>query len=122
MAQEKAFICVGCPLGCEVTLTINDTGEVLGFAGNKCKEGEKYVLEEYQHPVRTLTATVLTDGSSQPLLAVRTSKPILKTTQLQSMQVIAGARAKPPLKMGDVVIPNLLGTGVDVVASSDLLS
>jgi len=122
VAQEKAFICIGCPLGCEVTLTINDNGEVLEFEGNKCKEGEKYVLEEYKNPVRTLTATVLTEGSSQPLLAVRTSKPILKTKLVQSMAVIAGTRAKPPLKMGDVIVPNLLDTGADLVASSDLSS
>lgn len=122
MTQNKTFICVGCPLGCAVTLTIDDKGDVQEFTGNKCKEGKKYVLEEYQNPVRTLTATVLTEGSAYPLLAVRTSKPILKTKQIQGMQVIAGVKAKPPLKMGDVVIPNLLGTGVDVVASSDLLS
>ena len=103
-------------------MTIDKKGEVQEFAGNKCKEGKKYVLEEYQNPVRTLTATVLTEGSSQPLLAVRTSKPILKTKQIPGMQVIAGVKARPPLKMGDVVIPDLLGTGVDVVASADLLS
>ncbi len=122
MAQEKTFICIGCPLGCAVTLTIDDAGEVQEFAGNKCKEGKKYVLEEYKNPVRALTATVLTEGSTQPLLAVRTNRPILKTKQLPGMQVIAGVRAKPPLKMGDVVVSNLLGTGVDVVASADLLS
>ena len=122
MAQEKAFICVGCPLGCAVTLTVDDAGEVLEFAGNKCKEGKKYVLEEYRNPVRTLTATVLTEGSTQSLLAVRTNRPILKTKQVQGMQVIAGVRAKPPLKMGDIIVPNLLDTGADLVASSDLSS
>ncbi len=122
MAQEKTFICVGCPLGCKVTLTIDGKGAVVGFAGNKCKEGEKYVLEEYRNPVRTLTATVVTEGSSQPLLAVRTNRPIVKTKLAEGMAILAKVRAKPPLKVGDVVVPNLLDTGVDIVASSNLSS
>ncbi|MDI6616071.1 MAG: DUF1667 domain-containing protein [Syntrophaceae bacterium] len=122
MAQKKTFICIGCPLGCRVTLTIDGKGAVAGFAGNKCKEGEKYVLEEYTNPVRTLTATVLTEGSSQPLLAVRTSRPIVKTKLAEGMAVIAKVRARPPLKIGDVVVPNLLDTGADIVASGNLSS
>ena len=120
MAKEEVIICVGCPLGCEVKLTLNSKNEVTGVDDNKCKEGEKYALEEFENPVRTLTATVLTQDSSQPLLPVRSSEPILKILLSQSMTVIAKARAKPPIKMGDVIVPNLLDTGVDVVASSDL--
>ena len=122
MAREERIICVGCPLGCEVKLTLNDKNEVIGVADNKCKEGKRYVLEEYKNPVRTLTATILTQGGSQPLLPVKTATPLLKTILTQGMMVLARARAKPPVKMGDVVIPNLLGTGVDVVATSDLPS
>ncbi|OPL12707.1 MAG: hypothetical protein AVO39_11360 [delta proteobacterium MLS_D] len=122
MATEKRYICIGCPLGCEVTLTIDDTGDVVGFAGNKCKEGERYVLAEYKNPVRTFTATVRTRDSSQPLLAVRTNKPILKTLQIESMKVIAATKVTPPVQIGDVIIPDLLNTGADVVASANLSS
>ena len=122
MTKVEMIICVGCPLGCEIKLTLNDKNEVAKIDDNKCKEGKEYALEEFKNPVRTLTATVLTQDSSQSLLPVRTSKPILKTLLTQSMTVIAEARAKPPLKMGDVIVPNLLDTGVDVVASSDLPS
>lgn len=121
MAAEEKIICIGCPIGCRVTLTIND-GEVVGTTGNKCKEGEKYVLEEHQNPVRVLTATVLTQGSSQPLLPVRTARPILKTKSLSGAIALAKVRVKPPIKIGDVVVSNLTGTGVDVVASTNLLS
>jgi CxxC motif-containing protein len=122
VATKKTFICVGCPLGCEVTLTLDAKGKVIGFEGNRCKEGEKYVMEEYKNPVRTLTATVLTRGSSQPLLAVRTARPIGKTLLKKGMGVIARTTAEPPVKAGDVIVPNLLGSGVDLVASSDLSS
>ena len=122
MTKEERIICVGCPLGCDVNLTLNDKDEVIGVADNKCKEGKVYAVEEYKNPVRTLTATVLTQGSSQPLLAVRTSKPILKTKLARGMLVLAKAKAKPPIKMSDIIVPNLLDTGADVVASSDLPS
>lgn len=121
MAKEAMIICVGCPLGCEIKLTLNNTNEVTGVDGNKCKEGKEYALEEYTNPVRTLTATVLTKNSTQSLLPVRTNKPILKTLLVPSMAVIAKTIIAPPVKMGDIVIPNILDTGVDVIASSDLL-
>ena len=122
MAREETIICVGCPLGCEIKLILGGRDEVVEVDGNKCKEGKQYALEEFSNPVRTLTATVLTKGSSQALLPVRTGKPILKTLLRQGMNIIADTIVKPPIKMDDVIVPNLLDTGVDVIASSDLPS
>lgn len=120
VAAEERIICIGCPMGCMATLTIDDKGQMVDIAGCKCKQGRKYVLEEYKSPVRVLTATVLTQGSAQPLLPVRTVTPIPKTKLAPGMMALAKATAKPPIKMGDVIISNLLGMGVDVVATSDL--
>lgn len=122
MTREETIICVGCPLGCEIKLILSDRDEEIDVSGNKCKEGKQYALEEFSNPVRTLTATVLTKDSSQPLLPVRTSKPILKTLLRQGMSIIAETTVKPPIKMDDVIVPNLLDTGVDVIATSDLRS
>jgi len=119
MAEER-IICIGCPLGCLVTITIGDKGKVADISGYQCKQGQKYVLEEYKNPARILTATVLTQNSSQPLLSVRTAAPLLKTKLTEGMMVLAKTRAKPPIKLGDVIISNLLGTGVDLVATNDL--
>jgi len=122
VTREEMIICVGCPLGCEIKLILSDRNEEIEVSGNKCKEGKQYALEEFSNPVRTLTATVLTKDSSQPLLPVRTSKPILKTLLRQGMSIIAETTVKPPIKMDDVIVPNLLDTGVDVIATSDLRS
>jgi CxxC motif-containing protein len=107
-------------MGCAVTLTIDHDGKVASITGHKCKQGKKYVMDEYENPVRTLTATVLTQVSSQRLLAVRTTAPIPKTKLMPGMMALTKVRAKPAIKMGDVIVSNLLDTGVDVVASSDL--
>lgn len=120
MPKEEKVICVGCPLGCEVELTLDDKGKVTEVKGNQCKEGESYAIEEYKNPVRVLCGTVLTQGSSRALLAIRSKTPILKTKLVGGNKALAKVRAKPPVKMGDVIMSNLVGTGVDVVATSDL--
>jgi CxxC motif-containing protein len=122
MARQEKIICVGCPSGCLVTLTVDDRGEVTKVSGDKCKEGREYVINEYKNPVRVLTATVLTEASSQPLLPVRTDKPILRTRLREGMRVLAKVKAKPPLKVGDILIPNFLDIGVNLVASTNLPS
>lgn len=120
MTIEEKIICVGCPMGCLVTLTI-DNEEVAAITGNRCKQGERYVIEEYRNPVRTLTATLLTRGSSRPLLPVRTAVPVPKTKMLSMAKALANIRVKPPIKTGEVVVAGESGIGVDVVATTDLL-
>lgn len=121
MAEER-IICVGCPLGCEASLRIDDKGEIIKITGCKCKQGRQYVLEEYQNPVRILTATILTESDYQPLLSVRTNKPVLKTKLVDMMKTLARVRAKPPVEVGQVVLLNVMDTGADVVATSVLPS
>jgi len=119
MVEEK-IICIGCPLGCETTLKIDDQGEVVKITGYKCKEGHQYVLEEYQSPVRVFTATVLTENSFQALLPVRTDRPILKTKLKEAAMALALVKAKPPVRAGQTILSNLLDTGTDVVATDSL--
>lgn len=120
MGSKGTVICVGCPLGCEITLTIDDSGEVTKISGNSCKEGKIYAVDEYKNPLRVLTATVLTEDSCQPLLPVRTDRPIPRSKLTEAMPVLAKVRAKPELKAGDILVHNLLGTGSNVVATSSL--
>ena len=120
MANEEKITCIGCPLGCSITIAIDDKGEVTSIDGYKCKAGKKYALEEYHNPVRVLTATVLTQDGSQPLLPVRTAAPIIKTKLPEVMRVLAKVRARPPIRIGDAIISNVLNTGVNVVATADL--
>jgi CxxC motif-containing protein len=121
MVEEK-IICIGCPLGCETTLKIDDQGEVIKITGTKCKEGRQYVLEEYRSPVRVLTATVLTQKSIRPLFPVRTSRPLLKTQLKEAAKALAGVKVKPPIRVGQIILSNLMNTGVDVIATDDLIS
>jgi CxxC motif-containing protein len=118
---EENIVCIGCPLGCRTTLRIDRHGDVVKITGYQCKEGRQYVLEEHRHPVRILTTTVLTEKSTRPLLPVRTNRPILKSKLTEAAFTLVPLRAKPPIKVGQVVLTNLLNTGADVIATDDLL-
>jgi CxxC motif-containing protein len=120
MVEEK-IICIGCPLGCRTTLRINKQHQVVEITGYKCKEGRQYVMEEYRNPVRIFTTTVLTEKNSRPLLPVRTNRPILKSRLKEATLTLVRVKAKPPVTVGQVILPNLLDSGVDVVATDDLL-
>ena len=120
MGEEHCVRCIICPLGCLVRVVVDDHGAVESVDGHQCKDGKKYALDEYKNPVRVLTATVLTAASSIPLLPVRSSQPIPKARLLESMRVLAKVAVKPPVRAGDVIIPRLLGTDADVVATADL--
>ena len=120
--EDVVITCVGCPLGCQVQLTVDASGEISNVNGNKCKEGKGYAIEEYKNPVRVLTATVRTESSEHPLLAVRTSKPIPKTKLIDGMGELAGIRVKPPVKFHQVIISNVGNTGVDIIASTELVN
>ncbi|MDY6795155.1 MAG: DUF1667 domain-containing protein [Actinomycetota bacterium] len=119
MAARETIICIGCPLGCRVTVAQDKKGRITQIKGAECKQGEKYVLKEFENPVRTLTATVRTGDESYPLLPVRTSIPVPKILLADIMLQTAKARVEPPVKAGDVILKNVLKTGSDLIATSD---
>jgi CxxC motif-containing protein len=69
-----------------------------------------------------LTATVLTQNSVRPLFPVRTNKPLLKTQLKEAARALKGLKVKPPIQVGQILLPNLMNTGVDVIATDDLIS
>ena len=119
MSAQK-IICIGCPLGCRGKVIVDDNGEALEFEGYGCKEGEEYAGVEVKSPVRTLTGTVIVESEIRPLLPVRTNKPISKEKLKECMKILARVRAKPPIKLGEVIVPNILHTTADILAAADL--
>jgi CxxC motif-containing protein len=121
MANETELICIMCPLACRVMVTIDDEGNVTGVANNLCKEGEKYAIAEYKFPGRVLTTTLLTTSAARPLLPARSSKPIPKTLLMDAMRSLSQIKVNPPVKMAQVVALNVANTGVDMVATDEML-
>ncbi len=125
MEREQAeIICLACPLACRITLTV-ERGKVVEVSGSReeaCKRGMEYAIAEWELPQRVFTATVLTRDSSQPMLPVRTLLPVPRKLLHQCMRELAALRISPPVRLGEVVLPDIAGTGVDLLASADLLS
>lgn len=116
--ETKNFICINCPLGCPLTVTL-DGGKVVSVAGNTCKRGEAYAVKEVTAPARTVTSTVRVVGGERPVVAVRTKTDIPKDKIFDCMKVINAVEVPAPVRIGDVLIGNVCGTGVDVVATAN---
>ena len=116
----KEIICINCPLACRIKLTVDNSDKVIEITDYQCKVGKAYAEQEYKSPQRVLTATVKTEGSVRRLLPVRTDKPIPKDMLGDCMCVLVDMKVKPPLAIGDIIVQNISGTGVDVVCTDDL--
>ena len=112
----KTLTCIVCPKGC--TLRVDaDKREV---TGQGCSRGKDYGLNEVTNPTRVLTTTVAIENALQPRLPVKTARPIPKGKLLEAMAVIDTLRVTAPVQLGDVIIPDLLGTGIPLVACSSM--
>ena len=122
--EKLPLTCIICPMGCsmEVEVETNASGQkkVLSVKDNGCKRGEQYAAKELQNPTRTLTTTIKVEGGQLPLVPVKTAGEVPKESLLQCMEVVRRASCKAPVKRGDVLIYDLLGTGVNVVACADV--
>ena len=116
--MEKTIICISCPMGCQLTVT----GEEGNFTvtGNTCKNGEKYGIEEVTNPQRVVPSTVVIKGALTPRLPVKTADTIPKSKIFDCMKALEGVVVEAPVKMGDVIVENVCGTGVDVVATKTM--
>ena len=117
--MKKNLVCIECPKGCLLSVDIENC-RVVKVEGNQCPKGEKYAASEVENPMRILTSAVLTEGLGLKMLPVRTSKPIPKTKISAAMEEIKRIRLKEPVKTGDIIIKDLLGTGVDLIATRRL--
>ena len=120
--MEKEMICIVCPKSCilRVDASARDAVTHADVSGNKCKRGAVYAVNECTNPVRTLTTTVKVDGGSLPLAPVKSSKPLPKGMLFDYMKVINACTATAPLKVGDIIIKDILGTGTDIISTSNI--
>ena len=125
VTETLQFNCTTCPSECLLTVEVERDAdgavvEVRSVTGNSCPRGDKFAHQELTCPMRVLTTTVAVSGGDEALLPVRTAEAIPLALQAQTMDLIRGLVVKAPIHMGDVVLPNLLDTNIDLVASMDV--
>jgi CxxC motif-containing protein len=119
MKTSHEYTCINCPMSCRLELTEED-GEVVGVTGQQCKVGKSYAEEEFKDPRRVVTTTVPVEGGVLPLLPVRSTAPIPKRMLMDAARDLAGVVVEAPVESGQVIVKDILGTGVDVISSRDL--
>ena len=123
--ETLQFNCTTCPSECLLTVEVKRDAdgtvvEVRSVAGNNCPRGDKFAHQELTCPMRVLTTTVAVSGGDEALLPVRTAEAIPLALHAQAMALIRGLVVNAPIRMGDVVLEDLLGTNIDLVASMDI--
>lgn len=117
--EKRELTCVACPLGCSITVTFDEDGSVSEVTGNTCKRGDAYARTECTSPTRMLTTTVRVEGGKAAVVPVKSANPIPKGMMMECMTVINKAVAAAPVKIGDIIIKDILNTGVDIVATNN---
>ncbi|MDN5352059.1 MAG: hypothetical protein PWQ12_979 [Clostridiales bacterium] len=111
----KEMVCIVCPKGCHMKVERNQEEWIV--TGNSCNRGKLYAIEEQRNPSRVVPTTVAVSHGMHPRLPVKTARPIPKQLIRRAMEEISKVEVDAPIEQGQVIIENLLGTGVDVVAS-----
>jgi CxxC motif-containing protein len=115
---SKEIRCIICPTGCLVHVE-NVNGELI-IEGHSCKRGEEYGREEFIAPKRILTTTIRVENGFLPLIPVRSDKPLPKERLQEALKEIAITKIKAPIKMGDILLKDILGLEANIIASRDL--
>jgi len=116
--EKRELTCIGCPMGCMVTVELNG-GEIISVSGHTCPRGEIYAKKEVTAPTRIVTSTVKVTGGSRERVSCKTASDIPKDRIAAVMADINAAAVKAPVRIGDVLIENAAGTGVNIIATSN---
>ena len=114
--MQKTITCISCPLGCLLTITAEDK-YVTSVTGASCNRGKVYAKMEIKNPIRMVTSTIPIRGSDLKMISVKTHEPIPKDLIFDCLKSLIGVEKQAPVKIGDVVLKNVCGTGVDIVAT-----
>ena len=116
--EKRELICIGCPLGCPLTVTME--GTEITVTGNTCKRGEIYAKKEVTNPTRVVTSSVHVEGGGIAMVSVKTKDDIPKDKIFACMEEIRKVSVAAPVHIGDIVIENCAGTGVPVIATKNV--
>ena len=116
--EKRSLICISCPMGCPLTVELNGS-EIISVTGQTCKRGEVYARKEVTNPTRIVTSTVKVEGGAVDMVSVKTRDDIPKDKIFDCVRALKGITVKSPVRIGDVIVRDAAGTGVDIIATKD---
>ncbi|MBO6047609.1 MAG: DUF1667 domain-containing protein [Erysipelotrichaceae bacterium] len=117
--EERHLTCIRCPLGCQITVTL-DNGEVVNVTGNTCKRGDQYARKEVTDPTRTVTSIVRVNGGDVAMVSVKTKTDVPKDKIFDVLETLTDVVVEAPVHIGDVIVADAAGTGVDIIATKQV--
>jgi CxxC motif-containing protein len=118
---QKEITCIICPNSCRLTVWVDEKTNEVQVEGYTCPRGKEYGINEYTNPVRMIITTMRIENGTLPVIPVRSNKEIPKVKLMEAIREINKTSCTAPVKMGQVLIPNILGTGIDIIASRDMI-
>ena len=118
--ETRELTCIGCPMGCALTVEL-EGDEVVSVTGQTCKRGEDYAKKEVTNPTRIVTSSVVVTGGALAAVSVKTKTDIPKGKIFDCVKALKEVTVAAPVHIGDVVLENVAGTGVDVIATKNVL-
>lgn len=119
--NKKHMVCIVCPMGCMMEVEgTEDKASSIKVTGNTCKRGYDYAIKECTSPTRSITTTVKVIDGELPVIPVKTAGEVPKEMIFDCMKVIREIKVTAPVKVGDIILEDILGTGVDIVATRDI--
>lgn len=117
--EVKNLTCINCPMGCALTIEMNGE-EVISVTGNTCNRGDVYARKELTDPTRIVTSTVKVVGGKSDMVSVKTREDIPKGKIFECVKELKDVQIQAPVHIGDIVVANVAGTGIDVVATRNI--
>ena len=119
MEEIKKLICISCPKGCTLEVTV-DGDTVVKVNGESCKKGVDYADREISDPRRMIASTVRVKNGFHPLVPVYSLSPVPKPLIKDVLAELRKVELTAPVEQGTVVVENVLGTGVNIIVSRDM--
>lgn len=117
--ETRELICIGCPMGCPLTVTL-EGGAVVEVKGNTCPRGDAYGRKEVTHPTRIVTSTVRVRGGVLPAVSCKTRTDVPKDRIFDVVRALKEVEVPAPVSIGQVLLEDAAGTGVAVVATKNV--
>ena len=117
--ETRNLTCINCPMGCALTIEM-EGDEVVSISGNTCPRGDAYGRKEVTNPTRIVTSTVRVTGGEADMVSVKTKQDIPKGKIFECVEALKGVEVQAPVHVGDVIVSDVAGTGIDIVATKNV--
>lgn len=117
--MQQELICINCPMGCNLTVEL-ENGEVISVSGNTCPRGKNYAISEVTHPTRMITSILPVENGEIEMVSCKTKEPVDKAKIFDVMEALNGVVVQAPISIGDVLVADAAGTGVDIIATKEI--